>query len=75
MEHGLRSAQAQWLWLVDLVALSHAESSWTGIEPMSSALANRFSFLNTYFHLFIWLPQVLVAACGIFSCGMWDLVP
>ena len=34
--------------------------------------------------LFIWLCQVLVAACvisvfteacGFFSCGMWDLVP
>ena len=32
--------------------------------------------------IFIWLCQVLVAACGIFSCGMrtlscgmWDLVP
>ena len=34
------------------------------------------------FYLFIWLHQVLVAAWGIFSCGvwnlscgMWDLVP
>ena len=26
-------------------------------------------------HLFIWLHWVLVDACGIFSCGMWDLVP
>ena len=25
--------------------------------------------------LFIWLPQVLVEACGIFSCGMRALVP
>ena len=27
--------------------------------------------------LFIWLCQVLVAACGIFEflCGTWDLVP
>ena len=37
-------------------------------------------YLKTY--LFIWLCQVLVAArgifvaaCGIFSCSMWDLVP
>ena len=28
-------------------------------------------FFNIY--LFIWLPQVLVAACGIFSCSMWTL--
>ena len=33
-------------------------------------------------YLFIWLQQVLIAACRIFSCGMqtlscdmWDLVP
>jgi len=26
-------------------------------------------------HLFIWLHWVLADACGIFSCGMWDLVP
>ena len=38
-----------------------------------------FSFFNIY--LFIWLCQVLAAACGIFdlhwgfSCGMWDIVP
>ena len=25
--------------------------------------------------VFIWLPQVLAAACGIFSCGMQALVP
>ena len=36
----------------------------------------------TLLFFFIWLQQVLVAACGIFSCGrktlscdMWDLVP
>ena len=26
-------------------------------------------------YFFIWLHSVLVAACKIFSCGMWDLVP
>ena len=26
-------------------------------------------------YLFIWLHWVLVTACGVFSCGMWDLVP
>ena len=30
-------------------------------------------FFNSYFYLFIWLCQVLVVACRIFSCGMWDL--
>ena len=28
-----------------------------------------------HFFLFIWLHQAFVAARGIFSCGMWDLVP
>ena len=37
-----------------------------------------------YFNLFIWLHRLLVmalgcsisvAACRIFSCSMWDLVP
>ena len=27
------------------------------------------------FKIFIWLLQVLVAECGIFSCSTWDLVP
>ena len=27
-----------------------------------------------FFQLFIWLHQILVAACGIFSCIMWNLV-
>ena len=26
-------------------------------------------------YLFIWLCQVLVASCRIFSCSIWDLVP
>ena len=30
-------------------------------------------FLNIY--LFIWLCQVFVLACRIFSCDVWDLVP
>ena len=28
-----------------------------------------------YFYLFIWLHWALVAACRIFGCGMWDLIP
>ena len=31
------------------------------------------SFFKKY--LFIWLCQALVVACGLTSCGMWDLVP
>ena len=27
------------------------------------------------FYLFIWMHWVLVAACGLFSCSVWDLVP
>ena len=26
-------------------------------------------------YLFIWLCQVIVAACGVFSCHTWNLVP
>ena len=26
-------------------------------------------------YLFMWLCQLLVAALGIFSCSLWDLVP
>ena len=26
-------------------------------------------------YLFIWLHQVFIVACRIFSCGMWGLVP
>ena len=32
-----------------------------------------YLFLNIC--LFIWLCQILVVAHGIFSCGMWDLIP
>ena len=45
-------------------------------------LSLSLSFFTVSFYLFIWLPQVLVAACRIFdlrcrifSCGMWGLVP
>ena len=31
--------------------------------------------LKKEFYLFIWLYRVLVLACRVFSCGMWDLVP
>ena len=40
------------------------------IRPMLFKL-----YLFKKIHLLIWLRQVLVVACGIFSCGMWDLVP
>ena len=33
---------------------------------------NKCSFKK---YVFIWLYQILVAACRIFSCGMWELVP
>ena len=32
-------------------------------------------FKYLFYLFFIWLRQVLVMACGIFSCGMQDLVP
>ena len=32
-------------------------------------------FFNFNIYLFIWLHWVLIVAHGIFSCGMWDLVP
>ena len=33
----------------------------------------KYSFKNIC--LFIWPCQVLVVPCGIFNCGMWNLVP
>ena len=32
-----------------------------------------WAFSNIYFYLFIWPHQFFVAACGIFSCGLWTL--
>ena len=32
-------------------------------------------FFKIYIYLFIWLLWILVVACGLFSCGVWDLVP
>ena len=34
-----------------------------------------FLNLNIYFYLYTRMCQVLVVACRLFSCGMWDLVP
>ena len=42
--------------------------------PFFYLLKEKYSFLWIFIHL----PsqaEVLVAACGILSCGMWDLVP
>ena len=36
-------------------------------------VAISFSIVTGFKKLFIWLHHVLVAACRIFSCGMWDL--
>ena len=33
-----------------------------------------FLFIKENIYLFIWLHWVFVVACGIFRCGMWDLV-
>lgn len=32
-------------------------------------------YKSAYFYVCVWLLQVLVAACGIFSCSMRDLAP
>ena len=46
---------------------------------MSSGFLCLFLFFLSFFGLFVlfsvWLCQVLVAACGVFSWGLWDLVP
>ena len=34
-----------------------------------------FLFIKENIYLFIWLHWIFVVACGIFRCGMWDLVP
>ena len=36
-------------------------------------IALLFAVFNIYVYLFIWLRWVLVAACELFSCSMWDL--
>ena len=50
-----------------------AQISWHKITIGSSLSFLVLFFFNVY--LFIWLCQVLDAACGIFSCSTWDLVP
>ena len=39
------------------------------------AMPSLFSVCFTYFYSFIWLRQVLVMVCRIFSGSMWDQVP
>ena len=40
-----------------------------------SVLHSFYIYTYTYTYIYIWLLQVLVAAHGIFSYGMQDLVP
>ena len=47
---------------------SHRITEMQWVEPSPGSAF----FFNVY--LFIWLCQVLVAACGIFHCSIWDLV-
>ena len=62
-----------------LSSLHHtANSYWLSVLRMVMYMFSYKSrvalfILKTY--LLIWLCQVLVAVCGIFSCGTWDLVP
>ena len=46
-----------------------------GLLPpgMPYHIALLFALFNIYVCLFIWLHWVLVAACELFSCSMWDL--
>ena len=46
-----------------------------GHERTASGSQSPRGSLELNIYLFIWLYQVLVAAPGILSCGMWDLVP
>ena len=39
--------------------------------PEGLIIFGKFFFFNIYFIFLFWLPQVLVVARGIFSCGMW----
>ena len=45
----------------------------TGSQSLILCCWHHLFFKNIY--LFIWLRQDLLAAHGIFSCGMWHLVP
>ena len=49
--------------------------NWDNDKTHILGLLWRFYFIFFYIYLFTWLHWVLVAACRIFSCGMWDLVP
>ena len=50
--------------------------SWMQSSSRTWMMVFFFLFLKfIYLYLFLWLCWVLVAACKIFSCGMWDPVP
>ena len=64
--------QECWEW----VAISFFKGSFQCRDWICApSIAGGFFFLFQIFYLFILLHQLFVVAHGIFSCGMWDLVP
>ena len=74
------------LWVMGVNVLSLVEKrknnqkrdscSWLGLSLLWVFLIYVYQVSFTFKkYLFIWLCQVLVVACGIFSCSTWDLVP
>ena len=78
-------AQAEQLWLTGLVAPRHVGSSQTRARTRVPCIGRQIlnhcatrEALNYFFNVYVcmylfWLRWVLVAACGIFSCGMRTL--
>ena len=64
----LEFAQIHVHWVGDTTYPKNLNSS-----KLYISLIQLLFFLKNY--LFIWLCWVLVAACGIPRCGMWDLAP
>ena len=52
-----------------ILPVQHHQDTFSHMQP------SYFSFLFKNIYLFTWLPQVLVVVCGIFSGGMFNLVP
>ena len=51
------------------------------IEQPNNSFLNTWSNISAsatvcqiYIYFYIWLYRVLDVACGIFSCGLWDVI-
>ena len=67
------------MWLVSSIFRNFQVNCWNISKVSQPEEAQKLCFevplTFAPFHLFIWLHWILRAACGIFSCGIWDLAP